>query len=328
MSPGDSHPTGPGDRFAEASAWFARMRGPDAAAARAEFEEWRSQPANAEAYREMEAIWAASGAVSRSASAPLSAVRLRPGLIAAGIATALTIGFLAWNALHRTQTAIAYASERGAIRSFALGDGSRVTLDRASRIDVDLSGAERSVTLLAGRARFAVAKDPSHPFVVRAGEDAVVARGTVFDVALQAGRAQVALIEGAVDLERRERRAPPRLLARLRPGQSALFSANDSAPAIATIRARDWTAGLVSGPDLRLAEVLAQANRYGPVKIVLADPALGDLRVSGGLWTADPRGLAQALAAALDLEVTARPDGTLVLSRKPQVAPAISEGAR
>lgn len=324
MSPGTSSPAGPADRFAEASDWFARMRAPDAAASRSEFEAWLGHAANAQAYREIEAIWAASAAISRAPNATRAATRLRPGLIAAGVATALTIGFLAWNTLHRTETAIAYASQRGAIGSLALADGSRVTLDRASRIDVDLSGNERRVRLRAGRARFAVAKDPAHPFVVSAGDQAVVARGTIFDVALNARGVQVTLIEGAVDLERREPPAPPRLLARLRPGQSAILAANDAAPAIAASRPGDWTVGLVSGPDLRLADVLAAANRSGPAKIVLGDPTLGDLRVSGGLQTSDADRLAQAVAAALDLAVMARPDGTLVLSRKTHPPPSKS----
>lgn len=305
---------GSGDRFAEASAWFARLRGPDAAALRSEFEVWRSEAENAEAYREMEAIWDASASVSRPA--PRRAQRLRPGLIAAGVAAAVTISFLAASVLDRTHSAAIYGSERGAIRTVTLADGSHVTLDTASRISVDLAKDERRVALLAGRARFAVAKDPARPFVVSAGDDAVVARGTLFDVRLRAGGAEVALYEGAVDLERRESRAPPRVLARLRPGQKAVFAANDAPPAIAIARGDDWTDGVLSGQEMRLADVVSEANRYGRIRIVLGDPALGELRISGGFRPADTRSLADAMAAALDLTVTPDPDGNLVLSRK------------
>lgn len=303
------------DRFDEASEWFARMRGPAAASARTEFEAWRSSPGNDEAYREMEAIWTASASVSPVAVRRHRAVRLRPGLIAAGVAAALTIGFLVWNAAHRTETSI-YDSERGKIRSFVLADGSRVTLDTGSRISVDLAGSERRVTLLDGRARFAVAKDAAHPFVVQAGDDAVVARGTLFDVRLQAGGAEVALYEGAVDLERRESRAPPRLIGQLRPGQKAVLAANDVAPAIAPVRARPWPDGVLSGEDMRLADVIAEANRYGAKRIALADPALGELRVSGGFRPAETRNLADGMAAALDLTVSEDTSGTIMLSRR------------
>lgn len=277
---------GAGDRFDAASAWFARMRGPEAAAARAEFEDWLSDPPNAAAYREIEAIWAASASVSRPS--PRRRVQLRPGLIAAGVAAAVTVSFLAWNALHRTETAAIYTSERGAIRAFTLADGSQVTLDTGSRIRVDLAREERRADLLAGRARFAVAKDPARPFVVSAGDDAVVARGTLFDVRLAAGGTEVALYDGAVDLEHRESRAPPRVLARLRPGQKATFAANDAPPAIATARGDDWTDGVLSGQGMRLADVLSEANRYGRIRITLADPALGELRVSGGFRPTGP----------------------------------------
>lgn len=303
------------DRFDEASEWFARMRGPDAPSLRAEFEAWHGRPGNEEAYREMEAIWTASAAVSRGAVRTRRSARLRPGLIAAGIASALTLGFLAWHSAHRTETSI-YDSERGRIRSFVLADGTRVTLDTGSRISVDLAGSERRVVLLEGRARFAVAKDAAHPFVVQAGEDAVVARGTLFDVRLQPGGAEVALYEGAVDLERREARAPPRLIGRLRPGEKAVLAANDAAPAIAPVRARPWPDGVLSGEDMRLADVIAEANRYGAKRIVLADPALGELRVSGGFRPAETRELAEGMAAALDLTVSDEAGGTIVLSRR------------
>jgi len=303
------------DRFEQASEWFARMRGPNAPSAQAEFEIWRSEPHNDEAYQEMEAIWAASAAVSRSQARSRRSVRLRPGLIAAGVAAALTIGLLVWQSAHRAETAI-YDSERGHIRSFALADGSRVTLDTGSRIGVDLSGDERRVLLLAGRARFEVAKDAARPFVVQAGDDAVVARGTVFDVRLAAGGAEVALYEGSVDLERREPRAPPRVLVRLHPGQKAVFALGAAVPAIAATRLQRWPDGVLSGDNLRLADIVSEANRYGKTQIRLADQAIGDLRLSGGFRPADTRNLAEAVSASLDLTVSQAADGSLVLSRK------------
>jgi transmembrane sensor len=302
-------------RIVEASDWFARMRGPDASSAGAEFEAWRRRPGNDAAYREMEAIWTASAALSPQSVRPHRSVRLRPGLMAAGIAAALTLGFLVWQSTHRTETAI-YHSERGQIRSFALADGSRVTLDTGSRIGVDLAGEERRVVLLAGRARFEVAKDRAHPFVVQAGNDAVVARGTVFDVSIAQGGAQVALYEGAVDLERREPGAPPRVVARLRPGQKADFAEGDAWPAIAATRAQPWPDGVFSGENLRLADIVLEANRYGATRIVLGDPALGDLRLSGGFRPRQTRSLADGIAASLDLAVSTQADGTIVLSRK------------
>lgn len=315
MTAAPSEPEFGRDRFDEASEWFARMRGPGAGSARADFEAWRGVPGNDEAYREIEAIWTASASVSQAAVRRRRAVRLRPGLIAAGIAAALTIGFLAAHSARQAETSI-YDSERGKIRSFVLADGSRVTLDTGSRISVDLGGSERHVVLLGGRARFAVAKDADHPFVVQAGDDAAVARGTLFDVRLDAGGAEVALYEGALDLERRERRAPPRLIGQLRPGQKAVLAANDAAPAIAPVRARPWPDGVLAGEDMRLADVIAEANRYGAKRIVLADPALGDLRVSGGFRPAETRALADGMAAALDLTVSEDAGGTIVLSRR------------
>ncbi|RZI61479.1 MAG: hypothetical protein EOP94_00130 [Zymomonas sp.] len=306
-----------GDRFAQASAWFSRMRGPEAHAHRSAFAAWFDQPGNADTYREMEAIW---GASAQASSAPMRRrpAYLRPGLIAAGIATALTIGYLVVYGGGGSETSAfaSFSSERGRIRTVGLADGSRVTLDSNSEVRVDLTGTERRVTLVSGRARFAVAHDANHPFVVTAGEDAVVARGTVFDVQVLRGETEVALYEGAVDLERRERRAPPRVIGRLHPGQMARFAANDGEPRIVAASLDPWPSGVRPGQSMRLADVVAEANRYGTTRIVLADPALGDLRLSGGFRPADTRDLSLALAAAFDLKVAEGQAGSITLSRR------------
>ncbi|MEJ5979145.1 FecR domain-containing protein [Novosphingobium sp. PS1R-30] len=305
-----------GDRFAQASAWFSRMRGPDAEKFRGAFAAWLDQSGNADAYREMEAIWGASAQASTLVARRRPAY-LRPGLIAAGVATALTIGFLVVYGGRGSDTSgfASFASDRGQIRVVELADGSRVTLDSDSAVRVDLTSTERRVTLVSGRARFSVAHDAEHPFVVVVGEDAVVARGTIFDVRLVSGQAEVALYEGAVDLERRESRAPPRVIGRLRPGQKARFAANDAEPKIAAAGIDPWPAGIRPGQSMRLADVVAEANRYGATQIVLAEPAIGDLRLSGGFRPADTRDLAHALAAAFDLSIAEGQAGSITLSR-------------
>lgn len=318
---GDVEPGGDGqERFLAASDWFARMRGDQAASLRDDFEAWMADPANAAAYREMEAIWSASSEASPRVGRRRP-VYLRPGLIAAGVAVALAIGFLVVQANRRSETSgiATYSSEGSKIRTIRLADGSRVTLDSSSEMRVDLGGDERRVVLLSGRARFFVAHDREHPFVVTVGDDAVVARGTVFDVRATPGATEVALIEGAVDLERRERAAPPRLLGSLRPGQQARFGANDSEPAIAPASVEPWTVGLRAGEDMRLAAIVTETNRYGTRKIVLADPALGDLRIAGAFKPSQTDDVVEAIAAAFDLTVARAPSGDIVLSRRQPV---------
>ncbi|MBV1691386.1 FecR domain-containing protein [Novosphingobium sp. G106] len=325
MTPGDSSGEG-NERFLAASRWFARMRGPDAEQSLPEFEDWCRNPANRQTYGEMEAIWMAS-ASARPGAASAGRNRIRPGLIAAGIATAVTLGLLVYGHLRPgipapTQV---YGSERGVIREVALADGSHVVLDTASQVSASFDHLERKVALLAGRARFKVMHDTAHPFVVTAAGLAVVARGTIFDVRIDAGRTEVSLVEGAVDLESRGQDGAYRVVGRLRPGETATFASADLRPRIARLPQQSWTAGIIAADGMRLSDLLSEANRYSAAPIRLADPSLGDLTISGGFRPADSEQLAQALASALSLRVMHGGDGAVTLTRTPETPVARAE---
>src|SRR5690606_18304424 len=107
----------------------------------------------------------------------------------------------------------------------------------------------------------------------------------------------------------------PRRIVRLAPGQTATFARPDAPVRIEPTGTSSWTAGLLAGRGMRLADVVAEANRHGDARLALAEPALGELRVSGGFRPGDSETLAASLAAALDLTVVPRGDGTLVLAR-------------
>src|SRR3546814_1402664 len=90
----------------------------------------------------------------------------------------------------------AYATEIGERQLAVLEDGSQVSLDAATKVNVRMKEAGRQVELLAGRAKFDVAKDPQRPFTVAAGDKLVVAVGTSFSVALIDGQVRVILYAG------------------------------------------------------------------------------------------------------------------------------------
>src|SRR5690606_35324362 len=87
------------------------------------------------------------------------------------------------------------------VREYRLSDGSRITLGAGSRIRVDYTAAARRLTVEAGEAFFAVARDPQRPFVVHAGSGTITALGTAFNVRSLAGRVVVTVVEGKVEVE-------------------------------------------------------------------------------------------------------------------------------
>lgn len=217
------------------------------------------------------------------------------------------------------------ATARGEVRSFALADGSHVTLDTDSEVSVTFSAARRDLALTRGRARFVVAHE-IRPFVVAAAGNLVIARGTVFDVTLGTRRtAVVDLIEGTVDVRAaaaldRDRRGEALLASqaaatRLTAGHSLALSTAQVRPPLRLPASLDWPDGLRDFRAARLGDLVAEANRYAATPIVLAPPELAGLQVSGTFGIRDTERLAGNLAELLGL--TVRQDGrTIVLGRR------------
>ena len=306
----------------EASDWVVRLAEDASTEDHAAFRRWReADPRHAEAYDRIAAIWNQAGRLSRSAAAGnLQADRhgrpralgfaLAASLAAVVLVTTLLLGsrWLPNSAPERD--AMVFAAAVGEIREIELPDGSRLTLDSASRVEAAFTEAERKLTLREGRARFQVAHE-RRPFVVGAGSSEVVATGTLFDVSLIGDRTTVLLLEGSVEIRAKD---DQRKLERLVPGQKLILAS--SAPAERRRAGRGeaaWPTRMLEFGDTRLDEAAALANRYGKVQLMLGDEHIRSLRVSGAFRAGDIAGFAQSLATAFDLRVVRQPDGNLLL---------------
>jgi transmembrane sensor len=192
-------------------------------------------------------------------------------------------------------------------RSFlVLADGSKVTLNTASAVRADYSGRDRRLTLLRGEAFFDVAKDPTRPFVVTAGSRQVIAVGTAFNVRLQDRGVRVTLVEGKVRV------------IKSRPADSGTGVLDPTGPAVTLVagsalvtnangaehverldadRATSWRKGKLVFEGERLADVVAEMNRYSRETLEIADPTLKDRKVSGVFEPTEGHAFAKALEA-------------------------------
>ena len=164
-----------------------------------------------------------------------------------------------------------------------------------------------------------MAHDQDRPFIVMAGTRSVIARGTVFDVRLEGNDLEVMLLEGKVDIEGAGTVVGGPSPIRLTPGERAIIdgTGNNARIAAAPRPAASWPEGMISADGMPLADVVREANRYSGAHVVLAEPQLGDLRVSGAFKPGNAQTLGAALAVALDLSVTTQADGSVLLARKP-----------
>ncbi|MGI9170655.1 MAG: FecR family protein, partial [Caulobacteraceae bacterium] len=101
-----------------------------------------------------------------------------------------------------------YRTAIGERSAIALADGSIVTLDTDSDLEVAYSAGERGVHLLRGQALFEVAKGQRAPFQVYAKGQRITAVGTVFDVRLDGDAVKVSMVEGVVRVRATDSPAP------------------------------------------------------------------------------------------------------------------------
>lgn len=232
-------------------------------------------------------------------------------------------GALGWNVSKRSsaEPGTAYVTAVGERSTVPLVDGSVITLDTASAVEVAYQASERTVRLLKGRALFTVAHGQPAPFRVYAGDKIVTAVGTVFDVRAEDAQVRVSVVEGAVRVESdsrdRSRAAGSSLAAdseMLVAGQSLTSRADGTV----TVRQADverlasWRSGLLSFEDTPLADAIAEVNRYTHRPITLADPRLGEYRVSGTFRVGEPERFAQAMTQLFPLALESSASGTVI----------------
>jgi transmembrane sensor len=218
-------------------------------------------------------------------------------------------------------TPLVYSTGKGQHRTLALDDGSAVTLDTATTVQVAFGANRRSVALLQGQAFFHVAKDKARPFVVEVGDRRVTAVGTAFDVRVDRGRVRVALIEGRVNVDPLK----PKGLARWVPslaretldaGQELVTSADGTMSVSVTDVERmvQWQQDQLIFRDDTVEGAVAELNRYSNQPIVIGDPRVAALRVSGVFRSDRQENFLAALAAYYPIGISRNPAGAIVLT--------------
>jgi transmembrane sensor len=233
-----------------------------------------------------------------------------------------------------------YRTRFGEQRSVLLEDGSRVTLNTASRIAVDLKTNRRFVRLLEGEALFEVAHNAARPFEVEVSHTLLRAVGTQFDVDLRANRTTLTVVEGKVAVvpDGEAARAasalerPKESLGQTPAGSAGgattpsplivaaserliITAAGSATPeAVANVAAvTAWVQRRLIFDHRPLAEVVQEFNRYNRAPIVLEDPRLQQEEVTGVFQSDDPASFLSFLASISGVEIHEAPDGTRVV---------------
>ena len=333
-------------RLAHASAWRVRLTETDRESC-AELEAWLADdPANAEAWAEVQGPWIAIG---EAATAPeviaarrdaLKRANRRSGRRWSGargfgrataglaaVAACAVLYLVVAGAVGATQD---YRTALGERRVVTLADGSRVSLDSGSEVKIRYSREARRLELLSGQARFDVAHNARRPFSVRAGDETVIATGTAFNIDLLGPEVLVTLIQGHVTVldDRKPTQAPSASGAKatsvisaapvvLDAGQE-LIATPTAAPRVEVAsldRATAWESGQLMFDDESLGSVVQRVNRYTnrPISV---DQSAASLRLSGVFSAGDTTTFIDTVTHYLPVEAADGPDGSVALRRK------------
>ncbi len=312
---------------ARAAQWFVRVRSGeathdeiDACAA------WRrAHPSHDEAYRKVEHLWRATDqlpqdelramlAASRAATGGAPTPRRRVFGWAAAACTVAVVGAVTVPLLNSEAPSYraAFHTQAGERREVTLPDGSVISLNVNTRVEVAFFEKRRDITLASGQAFFAVQHDGERHFVVHAPAVTVTVTGTRFDVRSDDSRVAVESGSVLVSTGRWWNRTERQLIA----GQAVGRDGDGQLSAATPVQIENllaWRQGKIVFRNAPLAQVVAEMNRYLEHPARLDAPALRDYRVAGVFSIDKPQDILAALPAVAPVQVRQQADGGAVI---------------
>ena len=299
------------DLNSQAAGWVEKMSRPmlDSQDA-AEFDRWIAQdPLHLETYARLASVWQSDGlgkalesglpsndnenietsATGDTEPGAMAAFARFARLAVVALALFLPLAILAQGILSPTAE---YTAPRGEDRIVNLTDGSRLHLSGGTRLAARITPWSRTVTIAQGQAYFDVAHERLRGFTVDIGDASVSVLGTAFDVNLRNdGEREVRVYRGLVNVAAGN-------------GEWRVPAGAGVAIAGSRVRTLDdvegaqpgWIDGWFDAQDTPLDHLVEQVNRSADRPIMLADPGLGALRISGRFQLDRPREVLDTLA--------------------------------
>lgn len=301
----------------QAAQWLVRLHSGQAGADDwAACARWRAaHPAHEQAWQKAERLSQRFGAVPPALGVPVLTRHIANRRAVLRMLTVLGVAapaaWLGWRHAPWQNWTADYATATGEHREVTLADGSRLTLNTGSAVNVAWSDTERLVRLERGEVYVRTAPDTAaapRPFVVETPQGRLRALGTRFTVRLQpAGNDAPATTQLSV-LEHRVE-ATPRSggTARIvKAGQAVQLTAMQvEAPQPHTADAPGWTQGVLYADAMELGDFVAELSRYRP-GVIRCAPEVAGLRISGAFQLADTDYVLAMLRETLPVQVVLR----------------------
>jgi transmembrane sensor len=190
----------------------------------------------------------------------------------------------------------------GERRTVTLADGTTVTLNTASAIDVRFTANERLIVLRSGEilVRSGHALNAG-PLRVRTPEGVMEPLGTVFNVRRYECSTSLAVLEGTVRITPADAAAQI-----INAGDQTRFNQQRISPLrIVDPALSAWTRGMLLADQMRLDELVAELSRYRN-GLVRVDPSVAALRVSGAFPIGDSERTLDMLVSTYPVDAVQR----------------------
>jgi transmembrane sensor len=288
---------------------------------RAAFEAWRAaDPRNASAFAQVASTWERtaelrtspdrSGTIAVESNGVREDLRSRRNLLKSALAAGAVLAAGTSAMLMMRDPRAEVQTAVGERRSIRLPDGSSIELNTDSHLSWRFDDT-RSVWLERGEAALVVAARQLAPFVLHtlAAEAHLTAGRYALRIA-DAGFKLIALSGGGRIAQ------PGRRGIRIHAMQVVADAAGELTTAAVSPAEIDaasaWRRGEIVFNGMPLKQAVAEFNRYLDRKLIIADPAIGDIRLGGRFFVDDPTNFLRALRRGFDVQASDAPSGILL----------------
>ncbi|MGE6825480.1 FecR domain-containing protein [Pseudomonas soli] len=255
---------------------------------RSEFTRWHAaHEEHARAWLQLgmldQRVNAAAGPVRHALLQSRAGLRQRLG----GLAGMLLLGgLLAWAgapSLSPTYWLADQSTSTGELRTLRLEDGTLLSLNSQTAVDIDFQGEQRLIVLHQGEISVETGHKDSRPLLVRTEEGRLRPLGTRFLVKREKAGTRLEVLQASV-AAKPQHSGDEQVL---REGQQVLMSADGLGSVSPVAVGSDaWTRGMLVVDNVRLADLVATLGQYRSGHLGVSD-AVAELRVSGSFPLTD-----------------------------------------
>lgn len=315
--------------------WFIQLKDADADdPLRSKFEQWlMANVAHQQAYADVANVWASFDSPHDLAKLAdtadqdaffqksVQSKKIKNAIAGAVAAVAISVGgwlaFQTWQAQPVMQMVAQVAV--GQVQSQRLQDGTLMTMNTGTDIEVTYYRDRRLVTLKRGEAIFEVARDEARPFIIDSGKAKITVLGTRFAVNRLTKLVRVSVDHGTVKVEPQHAGDATQTNALiLHDGEVAEVKQDATKPVRSHHQASDAFAfekGMVVFEQADLDEIAETLSRYRKLPLVAEKSAPQQVHISSMLKTSAIETFIHQMPEIAPVHIVATPTATLIKSK-------------